>query len=96
MPQHTWNDIWEKAAGKPEGIESKARKPLIPNNVRQESGHNQAGLYISSNRWKVEVFLQVGHVRLAPPSGKSGLRGHSGSKGTVRDLGGIALWLNTL
>jgi hypothetical protein len=58
--------------------------------------NNQAGRYINSNRWNVEVFWHAGHVRLWPPSGNSGLRGHSGSNGTARDLGGIALWLKTM
>jgi hypothetical protein len=39
----------------------------------------------------VDVFWQAGQVRLSPPSGNSGLRGQSGSKGKVKDLGGMAV-----
>jgi hypothetical protein len=39
------------------------------------------------------VGRQYGPFRLGPPSGKSGLRGQSGSNGVVEDLGRISLWL---
>jgi hypothetical protein len=41
----------------------------------------------------VETWMSFGRLNrsISPPSGKSGLRGQSGSKGTDKDLGGIAL-----
>jgi hypothetical protein len=51
--------------------------------VLHPNADNQAGRYISSNRWNMEVFWQCGQVKFSPPSTNSGLRGHSGSNGSV-------------